>query len=195
MVKALFLGLVLAAIKPGDSFPDLSSAGLGGAPLPSLAGKVVLVDFWGISCGPCAAELPEVQAAAAHFAGRAKELVMIGLHESGATVGEVAEFARKRGLTYRLAIDRPAGEDGWFGATFKDYGVRAIPAAAVIDREGKIAFVGRFPEALREAAKLLEPSPGGHYRTRRLMPSVKRPTLKLMRRPSRRSVALRYDRS
>jgi hypothetical protein len=75
------------------------------------------------------------------------------MHECGAPADPVAEFARKRGLTYRLALDRPAGEEGWFGAMSKDYGVRAIPAAAVIDRQGKIAFVGRFHEALPEAAK------------------------------------------
>ena len=121
---------------------------------PDVAGKVVLVDFWGISCGFCLVELPEVQAAADHFADR-KDLVFIGLHESGATAGQVAEFARKRGLTYQLAVDRPIDEEGWFGATFKDYGVRGIPAAAVIDRKGNVAFVGRFPEALAEAAKLL----------------------------------------
>jgi peroxiredoxin len=77
------------------------------------------------------------------------------MHDCGAPAYSFAEFARKRGLTYRLALDRPAGEEGWFGATFKDYGVRAIPAAAVIDRQGKIAFVGRFHEALLEAAKRL----------------------------------------
>jgi hypothetical protein len=80
------------------------------------------------------------------------------MHECGAPEDPVAEFVRKRGLTYRLKLDRPAGEEGWFGATFKDYGVRAIPAAAVIDRQGKIAFVGRFHEALPETAKRLGPS-------------------------------------
>ena len=45
---------------------------------------------------------------------------------------------------------------GWFGAAFKAYGVRAIPSAAVIDRQGRIVFVGRFTEALQQAASLLE---------------------------------------
>jgi thiol-disulfide isomerase/thioredoxin len=115
----------------------------------------VLVDFWGIGCSPCVAELPEVQAASDHFAARSKDFAVIGLHDSGATVEQVVQFARRRGLTYRLAVDRPTAEEGWFGATFRDYGVRGIPAAAVIDRQGKVVFVGRFPEALRKAADLL----------------------------------------
>jgi len=123
----------------------------GPMPAPGLGGKVVLVDFWGIGCGPCVAQLPEVREAAGHFAG--KGLVLVGLHDSSATPEEVAAFAAKRGLSWALAVDRP-GEG--FGATFDAYGVRTIPSAAVLDRAGRIAFVGRFPEALAKAAKLLD---------------------------------------
>jgi thiol-disulfide isomerase/thioredoxin len=147
-------------LKPGQPAPVIRPVSWldrnGPIDPPDLVGKVVLIDFWGIACGPCVAELPEVQAAADHFAGKGDQLVLIGLHESGATVDQVATFAAKRALTYRLAIDRPAGEDGWFGAAFKAYGVRAIPSAAVIDRQGRIVFVGRFTEALQQAASLLE---------------------------------------
>jgi thiol-disulfide isomerase/thioredoxin len=131
----------------------------GPAAAPAPAGKVVLVDFWGITCGPCMAELPEVQAAADRFAGRSEDFVLIGLHNSGAPAEHGTLFARNRGLTYRLAIDRPASEEGWVGATFQAYGIRphAVPAAAVIDRQGKVAFVGPFREALRKAADLLGP--------------------------------------
>ena len=131
----------------------------GPAVAPDLAGKVTLVDFWGYTSGPCMAELPEVQAAADRFAARSKDFILIGLHNSGPTVGEAAMFARKQGLTYRLAIDHPTDEDGWPGATFQSYGIHshAVPAAAVIDRRGKVAFVGPFRQALQKAADLLGP--------------------------------------
>ena len=131
----------------------------GPAAAPDLAGKVTLVDFWGYTSGPCMAELPEVQAAADRFAARSKDFILIGLHNSGPTVGEAALFARQQGLTYRLAIDHPTDEEGWPGATFQSYGIHshAVPAAAVIDRQGKVAFVGPFRQALQKAADLLGP--------------------------------------
>jgi hypothetical protein len=50
-------------------------------------------------------------------------------------------------------FDRP-GEG--FGATFEAHDVRSIPDAAVPDRQGRVAFLGRFPEALARAADLLK---------------------------------------
>ncbi len=117
---------------------------------PPLEGQVVLVDFWGIDCGFCVVQLPEVREAVEHFAG--KGLVLVSLHDSSGTVEQVAAFARKRDVTWPIAIDRP-GEG--FGATFAAYGVRAIPRAAVIDRHGRLAFLGEFKGALIKAASLL----------------------------------------
>ncbi|MGP0066131.1 MAG: sigma-70 family RNA polymerase sigma factor [Isosphaeraceae bacterium] len=148
-------------LKPGQPAPSIEPAEWfdrnGPAGAPDLAGKVVLVHFWGNTCAPCMAELTEVQAAADRFAGRGGDLVLIGLHNSGPSAGHGAPLARKQGLTYRLAIDRPADEEGWPGATFRSYGVRplAIPAAAVIDRQGMVAFVGPFREALQKAEDLI----------------------------------------
>ena len=58
-------------------------------------------------------------------------------------------------LEYVLAIDREPTESGWFGATMQAYGVQGIPAAAVIDRAGKLVYLGQFGEALTKAAGLL----------------------------------------
>lgn len=113
---------------------------------------MVLVEFWGTWCGPCVAQLPEVREAARFFAG--KDLVLVGLHDSSGTSEAVAEFASKRGLTWPLAIDRPGG-DG-FGPTFDAFGVRSVPTAAVIDRQGRLAHLGDLRQAIAKAAELLE---------------------------------------
>lgn len=143
-------------VQPGRPAPTIAPKtwvdGAGTIPAPDLAGKVVLVEFWGIWCGPCVAQLPEVREAARFFAG--KDLILVGLHDSSGTPEAVAEFASKRGLAWPLAIDRPGG-DG-FGATFDAYGVRSIPAVAVIDRRGRLAFLGDLRGAIEKAATLLD---------------------------------------
>lgn len=121
---------------------------------PKLEGKILLIDFWGISCGPCVAELPEVQEAAKHFTD--SDLTIIGWHDSSGTVESLKEFATKKGLTYPLAIDaRGPG----FGAAFAAYDVNGIPTAIVVDRKGLVAFRGRFKEALEVANRLLQQTP------------------------------------
>ncbi len=146
-------------VKLGDPAPAVDPevwlSQTGSAAAPDMAGKVVLVEFWGIGCGPCIGQLPEVQAAARRNAD--KGLVVIGLHGSGENVEAVAEFAQKRGLTYPLAIDR-GGPRGFFGKTFAAYGVRGIPHTAIIDRQGRIAYLGHLEAAISKAEELLQSS-------------------------------------
>lgn len=119
-----------------------------------LRGKVVLIDFWSTGCGPCVASLPGVQAAADQF--KAKGAVVIGLHDSGATPGKLREFAKQHKLTFPLAIDAPDEQKLTGGKTFRAYGVRGIPSVAVIDRKGKVAYLGDFlTEALARVGVLL----------------------------------------
>jgi peroxiredoxin len=82
---------------------------------------------------------------------------VIGLHDRSGSVEKVAAFAREHGLTFPLAIDQPSSTEpnDWFGATFQAYGIVAIPNAAVVDREGHVAYVGHFPKALQKAEELL----------------------------------------
>ena len=100
--------------------------------------------------GCVSGDLPgaHVNKAAEHFAGT--ELVILGLHDSRGAVEEVSTFARKRKMAYPLAIDRSAGDGGGFGATFHAYGIHVIPHAVVIDRQGRVAYVDRFPSALEK---------------------------------------------
>jgi peroxiredoxin len=147
-------------VKPGDTAPAVKPALWlsqdGQTTAHDLSGKILLVDFWGIGCGACVTQLPEVQAAAERYAGRG--VLVIGLHESSETVEAVSGFARKHGLTYPLAIDS-AGPSNYYGATFAAYGVRAIPQAAVIDCEGRIAHIGDWKEVLMKVDELLKQNP------------------------------------
>jgi peroxiredoxin len=147
---------ILPVIKIGQAAPPIEPAlwlnASGKTEKLDWKGKVLLVDFWGTSCGPCVAELPSVQEFAVKFEKAGG--VVLGLHEGSESADRLSEFARKRGLTYQLAIDKP--EAASFGATFKAYGIGGIPNCAVIDQRGNVAYVGHFEEAAVQATRLLE---------------------------------------
>ena len=64
-------------------------------------GKVVLINIWATWCGPCVAEMPEIDQLASDYAD---ELVVIGVN-CGETEETVAEFVETNGFTYLFAAD------------------------------------------------------------------------------------------
>jgi thiol-disulfide isomerase/thioredoxin len=145
-------------LKAGDEAPELNVLtwldAEGKAARPALAGKIIVIDFWGIGCGPCVAQLPEVNAAAKHFAD--SKIIVIGLHDSSGTLEGVSDFAKKRGLAFPIAIDRPDPKGQAFGATFAAFGVGGIPSCVVIDGAGRVAYLGQFGQAIEVANRLAQ---------------------------------------
>lgn len=137
-------------VKLGQIAPPLDAAAWitaeGEPGPPDLTNKRVLLDFWSRGCGPCVGELPKLVKLAKQY--EQSDLVIIGWHESRADAESLTEFARTHGLPYALAIDREADEPGWFGALFKSFGVRGVPQAALIDRDGRIVFVGYLDQVI-----------------------------------------------
>ena len=122
-------------------------------PAEQWRGKVVMVDFWAVTCGPCIGALPEEQKFWEAY--QARDLVMVGLHNTGPAL-EVEEFLQKQGLklTFPLAMDSK------HGSTASAYGVVGLPAYAVIDREGSIAYLGhQWEQARQKATDLLDKHP------------------------------------
>ena len=95
--------------------------------LADLKGKVVLLDFWGVWCGPCVAKLPAVQAL--HDKYKDRGLVVIGVH-SADRADRLAEFLLTRKVSIPVALDA--------GKTAGRYLVEAWPSYFLIDRAGKV---------------------------------------------------------
>ena len=120
--------------------------------ISQLRGKIVVLDFWGIWCRPCVDALPAVEQLAKTF--RDKQVVVIGIHDSDGLPREMAEFAKKKGLTYALTIDRRTTIQS-AGLTATKYRVMGFPSLVVIDKTGKVVGTPDTPERATEMIKHL----------------------------------------
>ena len=145
-------------LKVGDAVPNLDKLTwldvTGRKERVDLRDKILLIDFWGISCGPCVAQLAEVNDAAKHFAN--SKIAILGVHASGSQPDKVIEFVKKRELVFPIAIDQkdPAGRA--FGLTSAAFGVTGIPTSVVVDTTGHVAYIGAFQQAIEIAHKLAQ---------------------------------------
>ena len=104
--------------------------------LESLAGKVVLLDFWAIWCPPCHRALPHLQKMVQEFDGQPFVLLSISLDPDE---GKWRDFTAKNHMTWPQYRD-----GGYSGAISILYGVQGVPTTAIIDADGVLQsqFVG-----------------------------------------------------
>ena len=98
-----------------------------------LAGKVVLVDEWGINCPPCRALLPHMQKL--WNANKGKPFMLIGSHRQGRAPAKVKELVDANKLTYPVydyagLVDEPSNGGG-------------LPHMYVVNHRGKVVYSGR----------------------------------------------------
>ena len=96
--------------------------------MDSLAGKVVLIDFWATWCGPCREALPHIQAIAKKFEGQ--PLVVLSISQD-TDQDKWKAFVVKNGMTWLQYCD-----GGFPGRIGKQFNVNAIPATFSIDADG-----------------------------------------------------------
>ena len=134
----------------GQVLPDFfsSAVDLDGKPI-SLAdyrGKVVLLDFWAVWCGPCLGEIPRIKAVYEKYHGEGFEVIGVSLDEDAAVL---REFITEQGIPWRQVFD---GQK-WAGHLVQQYGVHGIPAPFLMDREGKVISVAARGSLLEELVK------------------------------------------
>jgi tetratricopeptide (TPR) repeat protein len=98
--------------------------------LDSLKGKVVVINFWGIWCGWCVKEMPDLQKL--HEQYKADPDVAILTIDNDRDPGEVPPWMKQRNFTFPVLID-----DGYVDRI----GVNAFPTTWFLDRDGRKAFV------------------------------------------------------
>ena len=98
-----------------------------------LAGKVVMVDQWGINCPPCRALLPAMPKL--WNANKSKPFILIGSHCQGRSPKEVQALVDANKLTY------PIYE--WAGLADPPSSGGGLPFMYVVDHRGKVVYSGR----------------------------------------------------
>jgi thiol-disulfide isomerase/thioredoxin len=125
--------------------------------LDSLAGKVVLIDFWATWCGPCRESLPQIRAIAEKFSGEPLVVMSISLDKDEAKWKDFIAKNNMPWLQYR--------DGGFDGPVSRLFGVQAIPHTFTIDADGVLQeehvgtgsdFQGKIKKLCARARQLQE---------------------------------------
>lgn len=111
-------------------------------------GKVVLMDFWATWCGPCRMAIPHLIELHREYKGKGFTVAGVSLDQQGEAV--VRPFYKSWNMNYPVMVDQMGEVARLYG------GIRSIPTALLIDKQGRVinAFVGYRPkEEYEEAIK------------------------------------------
>ncbi len=124
----------MRGIQIGDPAPEITLNSTENKPvsLSSLRGKIVLIDFWASWCGPCRQENPNVVRVYNRFKDKGFEIFSVSLDRDKTAWVKAIE---KDGLIWPSHV---SDLKYWQSAAAQNYGVNAIPATFLLDKDGKV---------------------------------------------------------
>jgi thiol-disulfide isomerase/thioredoxin len=103
--------------------------------LSDLRGSVVLVDFWATWCGPCIAELPNLQSVHERYKDAGLKVVSVSLDKDRE---KLTRFLERTAMPWPQIFFPEPAKQGWDNPLAKQFGVEGIPHMMVVDKEGKL---------------------------------------------------------
>jgi thiol-disulfide isomerase/thioredoxin len=119
-----------AGVKTGDTFPELSKFKLEGDVPASLAGKVVIVDFWASWCSPCKASFPVLNELQKTYGDK---VVVIGVNVDEKR-SEMDSFLKQHAAGFTVVRDA----DKQLVALAN---INTMPTSFVLDATGKVRSI------------------------------------------------------
>lgn len=129
--------------------------------LDDFAGKVVVINVWGQWCGPCRAEIGQLEKVYTETRGQGVEFLGINVRDNNRQAA--VDFVTDRKVTFPSIYDPPMRTMIAFGGK---YPTTVIPSTVVLDRQHRVAAVFLRELLAEDLEPLLarltaEPAPGG----------------------------------
>ena len=138
----------------GDAAPRLEvSQWIKGEPVDLAAAKdhrIVVLEFWATWCAPCVESIPHLTRLQQEYADQGVVIVAVSPHDPNNTLETVRKLVDKQGdkIGYAVAFDREGKSDKAFMEAANQEG---IPTAFVIDKAGRVAWIGHPMDGMDKA--------------------------------------------
>jgi len=125
-------------LRVGDMAPGLDvSKWVKGEETTLEEGNVYIIEFWATWCVPCRHSIPHLTEIQKEYKDQGLRVIGVSTEEEGL----VSNFVRQQGskMDYTVVVDRfNATDRAWMIAS----GSKGIPNAFIVDRNGKVQFIG-----------------------------------------------------
>lgn len=133
----------IGAISPDFTASTLDNSSI---QLSQLKGKVVVMNFWFLACGPCIKEMPELNELVKKYQGKDVEFIAVTFDKQDL----VAESLKIRPFNYKQIVDAQNIIDL--------YKATAFPAHLILDKNGKVLFAqfGNNSKIIEHLTKIID---------------------------------------